>query len=206
MNTQLIDLYKQESQLIFNSINNEDIICLFNLIWSHYQSQNNIFLCGNGGTVGCISNIISDWNIHSFSSENKSAMSNITKRIKVIDLTSNISVITAIANDMGFNFVFSEQLKYLAQHHDLLIALSGSGNSSNIINACTESKKKLMTSIIITRNESAKAIALCDFKMVIKGTSIFPGQMGSNNINFHYEDCLLKISHIITGLLKHYVS
>ena len=63
------------------------------------------------------------------------------KGLKVESLVSNSSVITCLANDKGYKNIFSEQIKVKAKKGDLLIVLSGSGNSSNVINAIQTSKK-----------------------------------------------------------------
>ena len=59
-----------------------------------------------------------------------------------------------------------------------------------------------MKSVIITRNSPCKAEELADVLIEIKGISEFPGQTGNNNNNFHFEDCISKITHITTGILK----
>jgi len=84
--------------------------------------------------------------------------------------------------------------------------MSGSGTSKNIVNAIETAKELGMKVVLITRNENVLEIEKSvDLVLKIKGISKFPGQTGGNNNNFHFEDCIFKISHIITGLLKQYV-
>ena len=63
-----------------------------------------------------------------------------------------------------------------------------------------------MKSVIITRNEECRAKDLADLLIVVRGESTFPGQTGKNNNNFHFEDCISKITHIAVGMLKKKVS
>ena len=198
----LIDLYKHESISVFLSIPNAEIEALYRMILDCYKSGNHIFVCGNGGSIGCIVNIVADFNLHPFVSDDKRTMDIGQKRLWVIDLTSNASLLTALSNDIGSDAIYSEQLRFMAKPGDLLLALSGSGNSGNIVRACSLAKSLMMKTVLVTRNASSKASSMCDFVMCIRGSSCFPGQTGSNNNNFHYEDCLMKISHIITGLLR----
>ena len=74
--------------------------------------------------------------------------------------------------------------------------------SKNIINAILAAQNKNMISYLFTKN---KDVVSKIHKCVITGTSEFPGQTGGNNNNFHFEDCVMKISHIATGLLKELV-
>jgi D-sedoheptulose 7-phosphate isomerase len=90
-----------------------------------------IFICGNGGS-GANSNHISN-----------DLMLGFKKKIgfPIISLSSNIAKISCIANDIGYEKIFSNQLKVIGQKKDLLIILSGSGNSKNIINVVEQAKK-----------------------------------------------------------------
>ena len=97
------------------------------LIDQKFKSGNKIFTCGNGGSASTASHYITDWN----------KMINIAtgKKFRGISLCDNIGVITAYANDLSYEEIFSGQLKALFDPGDLLIAISGSGNSKNVINA-----------------------------------------------------------------------
>jgi D-sedoheptulose 7-phosphate isomerase len=100
-----------------------------------------IFICGNGGSAGNAIHLAND------------LMYGVAKKtgcgIKAIALPSNQSIITCLANDVGYANIFSEQLALYANSDDLLLVLSGSGNSSNIINALIMSKSKKMKSFAI---------------------------------------------------------
>lgn len=203
---QLIDLYKEESNKALLSISSDDIERLYNIIIDAYRYDKVIFACGNGGNAACVQNLVSDLNIHPFVSENKSERQGKRNKFHAVSLSSESTTITALGNDIGFENIYSEQLKYQANENDILFATSGSGTSKNIIKAIHTANDLKMKIILFTRNQNELEIQKnCDLVLKVKGTSKFPGNTGGNNNNFHFEDCIFKVTHIITGLLKQYV-
>lgn len=102
---------------------------LSELIESAYHSNHFVFICGNGGSGANASHLCEDLakcTLRDFESQ---------KRLKVLSLTDNTAGIMAWANDEGYDRIFVEQLKNLASPGDLLLAISGSGNSPNILKA-----------------------------------------------------------------------
>jgi D-sedoheptulose 7-phosphate isomerase len=92
-----------------------------------YERGNNIFICGNGGSASTASHFACDIN--------KGVSYGLEKRFKVIPLTDSLSTITAYTNDVGYDIIFVEQLKNFFQEGDVVIGISGSGNSKNVLNA-----------------------------------------------------------------------
>jgi D-sedoheptulose 7-phosphate isomerase len=106
---------------------------LSDLVYDRYQQGRFVFVIGNGGSGSNASHLCEDLGKctlrrEDFDNDEK-------KRLKVISLTDNTPYILAWANDEGFDRVFVEQLKNLAGPGDLLVAISGSGNSPNILRA-----------------------------------------------------------------------
>ena len=203
----LINLYKDESNNAFLSIPTEDIEKFVEFIITAYKNEKKIFACGNGGNVASVQNLVLDLNMHPFVSEDKSDRQGLRNKFHAISLCDSGATITGITNDLGFDHIFSEQLKYQAVEGDILFAMSGSGNSSNVIEALKTAKDLNLTSIVMTRNQNTKSDDYADLILRINSAeSTFPGQTGGNNNNFHYEDCISKITHIAVGILKDYVS
>ena len=92
-----------------------------------YENGNNIFICGNGGSAATASHFACDIN--------KGVSYGLDKRFKIIPLTDSLSTITAYTNDVGYDIIFVEQLKNFFNKGDVLIGISGSGNSRNVLNA-----------------------------------------------------------------------
>ncbi len=116
---------------------------LADLMYDCYERGRFIFICGNGGSGSNSSHFCEDigkctLRREDFDNDNK-------KRVRIMSLTDNTPYILAWANDEGFERVFAEQLKNLASPGDLLIAISGSGNSPNILRAVEWANKNGLT-------------------------------------------------------------
>lgn len=119
-----------------------------------WQEGRRIFLCGNGGSAGNAIHLANDF------------LYGIAKRsgggLKVMALSANSAVITCLANDIGYDHIFSEQLAVQAQKGDLLIALSGSGNSPNIVRVIEQAKKMGVKSYAVLGFSGGKCKQLAD--------------------------------------------
>ncbi len=114
-------------------IDPEQVRALADAIFDCYERDRFVFICGNGGSGSNSSHFCEDAGKctllrEDFDNDKK-------KRLKMISLTDNTPYILAWANDEGFDRIFVEQLKNLAGPGDLLIAISGSGNSANVLRA-----------------------------------------------------------------------
>ena len=198
----LIDLYKKESADVFNSISSTDIDKFVEMVFDVYENEGTIFAAGNGGNVASVQNLVVDLNMHPFVSEDKGKQTIPRNKFKCVSLCSDQATITGVSNDLGYEHIFSEQLKYQGGENDIFFGMSGSGNSGNVLEAMKVAKDKGMKTILVTRNRENKCNQYADLTISLEGTSEFPGQTGGNNNNFHFEDILSKITHISVGLLK----
>ncbi|MBV8385146.1 MAG: SIS domain-containing protein [Planctomycetaceae bacterium] len=117
---------------------------LSELIEGAYHAGRFVFICGNGGSGANASHLCEDLakcTLRDFESQ---------RRLKVLSLTDNTAGIMAWANDEGFDRIFVEQLKNLASPGDLLLAISGSGNSPNILKAVEWANKNGLTTVGVT--------------------------------------------------------
>jgi len=204
MNTgDYIDLYKKESIDIVNNVSSASIEQFINLIYEAYTTENTVYLAGNGGNAAYVQNFVVDLNMHPFVSEDKSSNSSIPRNLfKSVSLCSDPATISGISNDLGFNSIFKEQMKYQGIRNDIFIGISGSGNSKNILEAMEFNSRKGIKNILLTRNKENKCNEFADLTISVDGVSKFPGQTGGNNNNFHFEDFISKLSHITVGILK----
>ncbi len=102
-------------------------------IYAAYEDSRFVFLCGNGGSGSNSSHFCEDLGKSTLS--RKDFNNDSVKRLRVLSLTDNTPYILAWGNDEGFDRIFVEQLKNLASPDDVLIAISGSGNSANVLSA-----------------------------------------------------------------------
>jgi D-sedoheptulose 7-phosphate isomerase len=119
-----------------------------------WQTGRQVFFAGNGGSGGNANHLANDF-LYALSKTPGSGL-------RVHSLSANPSVITCLANDEGYDQVFSLQLAVLARKGDVLIAFSGSGNSPNILKALEEGRKIGMTSYAVLGFSGGKAKALAD--------------------------------------------
>jgi D-sedoheptulose 7-phosphate isomerase len=114
-------------------INPAEVKALADAIYDCYQHNRFVFLCGNGGSGSNCSHLCED--LGKCTLLRADLDNDRKKRLRILSLTDNTPYILAWANDEGFERVFAEQLKNLASPGDLLIAVSGSGNSPNVLRA-----------------------------------------------------------------------
>lgn len=119
-----------------------------------WQTGRQLFFCGNGGSGGNANHLANDF-IYALSKTRGSGL-------RVQSLSANPSTLTCLANDEGYDHVFSMQLAVLANERDVLVAFSGSGNSPNILEALHEARKIGMTSYAVLGYSGGKAKALAD--------------------------------------------
>lgn len=130
--------------LLHNTLREVDSDALYSLAMDIERcivEERQVFIIGNGGSAANAIHIANDF---LFGARNASGVG-----LKIHALPANTSVLTCLANDIGYEEVFSFQLKTYANSNDILIALSGSGNSKNIIRAVEEAKRKEMKTYAI---------------------------------------------------------
>jgi len=161
----------------------KDVEILAESLDSAWRDGKQIFLCGNGGSAANALHIANDL-LYGVGSGNRDGL-------KVEALTSNTSVLTCLANDVGYEEIFSKQLSAKGNTGDLLIVLSGSGNSQNVVRAL----------------EVGNEIGMVTFAVVgYSGGRCF--KIGQNIIHFKIndmqisEDCQLIVGHMCMKWLK----
>ena len=106
----------------------EEVVKILFRAWQH---DNKVFIIGNGGSASTASHMACDLGKGTLENHYDRNL----RRLNVISLTDNVAHITAIGNDLGYENIFAQQLQNLAKHGDILISITGSGNSPNIIKA-----------------------------------------------------------------------
>jgi D-sedoheptulose 7-phosphate isomerase len=144
-------------------IDPEQIKKLADLMWDCYQRGRFVFVIGNGGSGSNASHFCED--IGKGTLARKFFDDDSKKRFKILSLTDNTPYILAWGNDEGFDRVFSEQLKNLASEGDLLVAISGSGNSPNILRAVEWANKHGVATFGCTGFSGGKLKSLAKFNL-----------------------------------------
>jgi len=126
--------YKQELIESIDKIAQKDMEQFFQIILDSYNNNNKIIIIGNGGSAATASHFSCDLG--------KGASVEGNRRFRVISLTDNIPLITAISNDISYDEVFKYQLENILEKDDLVIGISASGNSENIVKAFEYARSK----------------------------------------------------------------
>jgi D-sedoheptulose 7-phosphate isomerase len=119
--------YIRENEKLLASLNPRHIASVIALMREARDSGKRIFAIGNGGSAGTASHFVNDMG--------KGASVGRETRFKVIPLTDNVEWMTALSNDLSYEDVFVEQMRNFAEPGDVLLAISGSGNSENVLRA-----------------------------------------------------------------------
>jgi len=148
-----------------------------------YANGKNVFVCGNGGSAAISEHFTCD---HS-----KGVCFDTGMLPQVQSLSSNMSLLTAIANDIGYEKVFSYQLNMKASEGDVLVVVSSSGNSLNIIDALRCAKLKKLSTIALVGFDGGQALNLADIVLHV------------NNNNYGVvEDAHQAIMHIMAQAIR----
>lgn len=122
-----IENYISKLTRTLKELNIKDIEQCSRVLLDAYENKKNIFICGNGGSASTASHFACDIN--------KGVSYGLDKRFKIIPLTDNLATISAYSNDVNYDFIFLEQIKNFYNPGDVLIGISGSGNSMNVLKA-----------------------------------------------------------------------
>lgn len=129
------------------------------LLWRAYQTGNTVFVIGNGGSAASASHLAQDL------AKGTRRMLSQKKRVRALALTDSVPFLTAYGNDDGYEFVFEQQLRNHARPGDVLIAISGSGNSPNILRAVKWAKQNGVATMGITGFDGGKLRRLAQHKL-----------------------------------------
>lgn len=142
---------------VLRNLDTEAINSAMNLIIDAYEAKKKIYICGNGGSAATASHYQNDFN--------KGISEFVDKKFNFYCLNDNVATLMAIANDIGYEEVFRFQLKNRLEEGDILIAISGSGNSPNVVNAAEYAKNCGNKVIGMTGYNGGKLKEMCDISM-----------------------------------------
>ena len=156
-----------------------------------YRDDRQVFLIGNGGSASTASHMACDLAKNIYPAN---ALAGI-RRFRVLSLTDNVALITALANDCGYDRVFAEQLSYYVRPGDLVIAISASGNSPNVLEALVAARGAGARTAALLGFDGGRARELADLSVVIDS-----GDYG------HVEDAHLVVNHLVTAWMRRVVA
>ena len=141
-------LYKADLLQAIETIDLAGVRQAIEILRQARRDSRHIFVCGNGGSATTASHFVCDMV--------KGASYNRDTRFRIMALTDSLPTLTAYSNDVGYECVFVEQLKNFAQPGDVVMAISGSGNSPNVLRAVEYGNSIQCTTIALTGRDGGK--------------------------------------------------
>jgi len=149
-----IELYINKEIEVLKSLDTSSIDAVMTAIVDTYDKDGNIYIFGNGGSAATASHFQNDFN--------KGISEHLEKKFNFVCLNDNVPTVMAIANDSGYEYIFEHQLKGKLKQNDLVIAISGSGNSENVIRAIDHAKQQGTRTVGITGFDGGKLAKMVD--------------------------------------------
>lgn len=183
----LSEHYLEGLKEVLDSINREEIDAVVADLSEAYARGKQVFVIGNGGSAATASHMACDLGKTVLGKNHTWHR----KRFKVIALNDNMPLITAWGNDVSYDLVFSEQLRNLANSGDLLLVLTGSGNSPNVLCAVEAARELDLKTIGFLGFDGGRVKPMLDRSILVK----------SDNYGF-VEDAHMILNHLITAHFK----
>jgi D-sedoheptulose 7-phosphate isomerase len=178
-----ISQYLEELQAGIRSLPRERLAEMGEMLFRAYRNGKQVFTVGNGGSASTASHMATDLG--------KNTIGPNMRRFRILSLNDNAAFVTALANDLGYEHVFSEQLVNLMRPGDLLVAISASGNSPNVLRAMRYARDQSAEVVAILGFDGGQAAGLADLAVIVPVS--------------HYgvvEDLHLIINHILVESFK----
>ena len=180
---EVIENYISTLQLTMDELPRQSIADVITVLQQARMRGSQVFILGNGGSASTASHFACDLA--------KNTRHEGWPHFRVIGLTDNMAMFSALANDEGYENVFSEQLISLVRPGDIVIAFSASGNSKNVINAAEAAHRYEATVIGFTGFDGGRLGQLANINIHV-----------NSNIIEHVEDMHLMLEHLIVSSIK----
>ncbi len=179
--------YFAELEQMMRAISLSDLKRVLGILEEGYHNGHRIFVMGNGGSAATASHFALDLS--------KNTIMPGAPRVKAISLTDHVPLITAWSNDTHYEHIFAEQLANMIEPGDVVIGISASGNSANVINAVKLARQNRAATIGLLGAKGGK------LKEMVDACVLAPGQ----NIE-QEEDAHMILTHVITRHMREVVS
>jgi len=174
-----LEPYLQDFSSLLKKVDLTEVETLVNLLTEAYKNDRFVFIIGNGGSGANASHFCQDLGkgtLHDFDKQ---------KRLRVMSLTDNTPYILAYGNDLGYDRIFVEQLKNFAHPGAVLLAISGSGNSPNVLNAVEWANANGLTTVGITGYDGGKLKKMCFHSVHVPSLNMGSVE-AAHAVIFHY--------------------
>lgn len=184
--TSKIDDYENRLKSTFDALDKDQINDVMNVLLKAYENESTVYIFGNGGSASTASHYVCDFN--------KGVSIGLEKKFRFVCLNDNTATVMAIANDCGYENIFSIQLEGKLKEGDVIFAISGSGNSKNVIKAVEYAKGQGNEVISLTGYDGGKLLQLSDH----------PIHVNINDMQIA-EDVHMMLCHLMSSIVaKHF--
>lgn len=152
--------YFEEQQRVATGLSHDTIDRIADVLVKAHQCGRTLYIFGNGGSASLASHLACDLG-------KGTAYCNGGNRLRVMSLTDNLATLTAWANDVSYEEVFAEQLRNFVEAQDVAFAISGSGNSRNVLNALRAAREAKAITVGITGFQGGLMKDLCDICVIV---------------------------------------
>ena len=187
--------YLEAMKEVIDRLDLEAIERVVAVLWRCCLEGRAIYTMGNGGHCNTAAHMINDLAKHTVSSDDKNAIvADDHLHFKTMCLNDSVSLMTGVGNDMGFDYIFREQVVNWVETGDVVIGISGSGNSRNILLAFEEANRRGATTICLSGFDGGKARQIADISLIVPCRKMV-----------QVEDVHMIMNHMIADELKRLV-
>lgn len=179
--------YFDRLKAVLDSVKVEDVEKLISIFEDAYTRDAAIFVCGNGGSWSTASHWVCDFS--------KGASSLGKRRMRMFAPGDNVPMLTAYGNDVSYNSIFAEPLRAYARPGDVVVLITASGNSPNILEAAVAARELKTTVVGLIGFGGGKLAAMTDHSIIVESCEYGP-----------VEDLHLVLDHIISTYMKEYIA
>lgn len=191
-----IHSYFDEIKHCLDSLDNKKIELAIDMILEAYKNDRKVFILGNGGSASTASHMSCDLGKGTL----QRIYDNSERRLKVISLTDNVAVMTAYGNDLGFDDIFVQQLRNLVETDDIVVVISGSGNSKNVIKTLNYAKECGAKTIgFLGFKTGGQAAGLVDCAIIVDSNFYGPIEDVHNILSHLVSSWIAKVKNIHDG-------
>jgi len=180
----LVTEYIKNLKYSLDNLNPDQVDRIVEILWSAYLDDKQVFIMGNGGSASTASHFACDLG--------KGTVVKGRKRLRIICLNDNMALVTALSNDLSYDDIFKEQLANLINPDDVVIAITASGNSSNILRAVEYAGENRAVTIGLTGFDGGELVSMVNECIIVSSKDY--GQT---------EDIHLVLGHMISQSLKY---
>jgi D-sedoheptulose 7-phosphate isomerase len=154
-----VESYLQRLRTATEALPTDKLTQFGDVLYRAYRDEKQVFTMGNGGSASTASHIAADLA--------KNTIGATMRGFRITSLNDNMAILTALANDVGYDNVFVEQLQNLIRPADVLIAVSASGNSPNVLNAIRYAQSRCAEVVALLGFDGGDSARLADLAIVV---------------------------------------